>query len=91
MSANDIDLTLNERATKYGKFIDQSKISQNLKYTMHSTNKWHILESDQQEALDMIANKIGRILNGDADYHDSWHDIVGYAKLVADRLIGEIK
>jgi hypothetical protein len=25
-------------------------------------------------------------LNGDPEFHDSWHDIVGYAKLVADSL-----
>ena len=30
--------------------------------------------------------KIARILNGDSNYHDSWHDIIGYAKLVADQL-----
>ena len=27
-----------------------------------------------------------RILNGDPNYHDSWHDIIGYTKLVADEL-----
>jgi hypothetical protein len=36
----------------------------------------------------MIQHKIARILNGDPNYHDSWHDIGGYSKLVADRLIG---
>jgi hypothetical protein len=39
-----------------------------------------------REALEMVAHKIGRILNGDPKYHDSWHDIIGYTKLVADRL-----
>jgi hypothetical protein len=39
----------------------------------------------------MIAHKIGRILNGDPDYIDSWDDIAGYAKLVADRLRGNEK
>ena len=34
----------------------------------------------------MIAHKIGRIINGDPDYDDSWADIAGYAKLVSDRL-----
>jgi hypothetical protein len=34
----------------------------------------------------MIAHKIGRILNGDPNYADSWIDIAGYAQLVADRL-----
>lgn len=45
-------------------------------------------EDDQVEALEMIAHKIGRIINGDPNYADSWHDIAGYAKLVADRLDG---
>ena len=34
----------------------------------------------------MICNKIGRILNGDHNYADSWADIAGYATLVAERL-----
>ena len=34
----------------------------------------------------MIFHKIGRIVNGDPNYADSWHDIAGYAKLVEDRL-----
>ena len=46
------------------------------------------LAADQIEALDMIFHKIGRIINGDPDYVDSWVDIAGYAKLVADRLQG---
>jgi hypothetical protein len=40
------------------------------------------LHADQQEALDMICHKIGRIINGDANYDDSWRDIAGYAQLV---------
>ena len=50
------------------------------------TPNWSKLAPDQRESLEMVAHKIGRILNGDPDYHDSWRDIVGYAKLVADRL-----
>lgn len=36
-----------------------------------------------------LVNAMIYIVNGDPDYHDSWHDIVGYAKLVADRLLRE--
>ena len=36
--------------------------------------------------LGTIADKIGRILSGDPNYADNWHDIQGYAKLVEDRL-----
>ena len=46
------------------------------------------LEPDQREALEMLALKIARILNGDPNYADSWHDVAGYATLVADRLQG---
>lgn len=82
----DIDKTLQERGSRYGKFATHASITQALKSVMHGADKWHQLAPDQQEALDMIAHKIGRILNGDPNYHDSWHDIVGYTKLVADRL-----
>jgi len=39
------------------------------------------MSASHREALEMIAHKIGRILNGDPNYADSWHDIAGYAKL----------
>ena len=44
------------------------------------------MDDDQREALEMIAHKIARILNGDPNYADNWIDIAGYATLVANRL-----
>lgn len=82
-----IDATLAERGSRYGNFRGHARITQALKTVMHMERKWGTLTKDKQEALDMIAHKIGRILNGDPEYHDSWHDIVGYAKLVADTLL----
>lgn len=82
----DIAATLAERGDRYGVFTSHAYISQNLKAVMAVTQKWDFLEDDQREALEMIAHKIGRILNGDPNYDDSWIDIAGYAKLVADRL-----
>lgn len=79
--------TLIQRGNKYGEFKDHANITQGLKTIFHETLGWAGLEAFQKEALEMIAHKIGRILNGDPNYHDSWHDIVGYAKLVADRLL----
>jgi hypothetical protein len=83
-----IDATLDERGSRYGKFTGHAEITQRLKDAMRASPKWSQLKPDQAEALEMVQHKIGRILNGDPDYHDSWHDIVGYAKLVADRLEG---
>ena len=81
-----IDAVLAERGSRYGKFTGHAKISQDLKSIMKNTGNWGKLSNDQKEALEMVAHKIGRILNGDPNYDDSWIDIGGYTKLVADRL-----
>jgi hypothetical protein len=83
----DITATLEERGTRYGIFSAHAKLTQELKRVI-SAHQRRILADDQQEALDMFCHKIGRIVNGDPDYADSWHDIAGYAQLVADRLNG---
>ena len=87
----DVNETLAERGSRYGKFKDHAEITQRLKNQIADFRFIHKkppLSPDQQEALDMICHKIGRIVNGDPDYADSWLDIAGYAKLVADRLEG---
>ena len=83
----DITETLQERGKRYGVFTRHAEISQQLKEVINQYQT-KVLAADQQEALDMICHKIGRIINGDPDYADSWHDIAGYAQLVADRLNG---
>jgi hypothetical protein len=82
-----IDDTLLERGKRYGAFDKHAEITQELKCVMQRSPKWGLLTPSQKEALEMIQHKVGRILNGDPNYHDSWHDICGYAKLVADQLI----
>jgi hypothetical protein len=81
-----IEQTLIEREEMYGSFFQHSRLTQDLKRTMHEHDGWEALTDDKRESLDMIAHKIGRILCGDSEYKDSWHDIVGYAKLVDDTL-----
>ena len=87
---SDITQTLQERGERYGKFVDHARIAQSFKGYVRNSHqkKWDELTFDQREALEMIFHKIARILNGDPDYADSWIDIAGYAKLVADRLEG---
>ncbi len=91
LTGGSIDTVLAERGSRYGKFLNHAAITQTYK---HQTSAFleargKVLTPDQQEALDMIFHKIGRIINGDPDYADSWADIAGYAKLVADRLEGK--
>lgn len=88
----DTDKLLAERGKRYGSFVGHAEITQEFKSVMHcwlkNTNK--ILRPTQMEALEMIFHKIGRILNGDPDYDDSWQDIAGYAQLEVDRIHGKI-
>ena len=86
----DVSAVLEQRGSRYGKFDLHANVAQRLKTVVRSElvvrNK--VLAADQQEALDMIMHKVGRIINGDPDYSDSWIDIAGYATLVAQRLDG---
>jgi len=83
-----IDATLAQRGSTYGRFADQAAVTYKLKNVLreHSGVHGKSYAYDQAEALDMICAKLGRIVNGDPDHADSWVDIAGYAKLVADRL-----
>lgn len=83
--------TLKQRGTRYGEYSKVSETSQDIKsiiYTsMVAAGKD---ESDipdyMWESMDMIANKLSRIVNGDPMYDDNWRDIAGYAQLVVDEL-----
>jgi hypothetical protein len=84
---------LDERANQYGTFMQSADTVIRIKSAMHNAvarNEVH-LYPDQLQALDMIATKISRIVNGNPNHTDSWTDIAGYATLVADRLQGKAR
>ena len=91
-----IENTLQERGSRYGDFSDHAKIAQDLQDVMRRSEKtdasggafngWTNLSAVQKQALTVIADKIARILSGDPDYADNWHDIQGYARLAEERL-----
>ena len=85
---DSVDAVLTKRASTYGNFVDVARITQRLKHVAHTAagERGRTFASDQAEAMDMIFSKLARIINGDANHIDSWLDIAGYAKLVADRL-----
>lgn len=85
-----LDKLLGSRAAVYGKFADNARLAQALKRTMaeHAQDMARDFTDDQWEALEMIATKISRIVNGDPDSVDQWDDIAGYATLIAERLRG---
>lgn len=82
----DIEETLGERQKTYGDFTDVAHRAQTIKAAMRSSKGWNLMASCQRESLEMIANKLARILEGDKNHADSWHDIAGYAQLVVKYL-----
>ncbi len=85
----DLNETLQDRGNKYGDFADHAAITQALKDIITGAMQergFSRFSPMHKEALSMIAHKIGRIVNGDPNLADSWHDIAGSAKLVEDRL-----
>jgi hypothetical protein len=88
-----VDKVLDTRAEQYGSFMQSADTVIRIKGIMHNAiarNEVH-LYPDQLQALDMIATKISRIVHGNPNHLDSWIDIAGYAKLVADRLQGTVR
>lgn len=81
-----IEGTLSERGNRYGDFSHHAEIAQRLQDEMRRHEGWNHLDAVKKQALTVIADKIARIISGDPDYADNWHDIQGYAKLVEDRL-----
>lgn len=82
---SEVEKTLAERGARYGDFADHAALCQRLQDTLRSTPGWGRLTPDKKQALMAIANKQARILSGDPEYTDNWHDIAGYAKLAEDR------
>ena len=81
-----ISAVLAQRGTIYGDFREHARITQALKAVMVDTPNWKELSDTQKESLEMTVHKIGRILNGNPNYRDSWTDIEGYIHLVEQHL-----
>lgn len=94
--ADSIAATLAQRGSRYGDFTDHAAVCQGLIDYLQTASAvtaqsraiplWLKLSYVQRQALTVIADKIARILTGDPNYDDNWHDIQGYARLVEERL-----
>ena len=86
-----IEQTLAERQSTYGNFEDVAFVTENIMavLSMARTNGLSDLPHTHRMALYMSASKMARIVNGDPEYFDNWHDIGGYAKLIEKLIKGE--
>ena len=81
-----INQTLEQRGSRYGKFKDVAATTYALQEILREASNHGHMTDAQVIALDMICNKMARIVNGDPSYSDNWHDISGYATLVEQEL-----
>lgn len=88
-SSSKVEGLLEERGKRYGTFRKHAQICQSLKFVIDRellNCKPRPIDDDMKQALDVICDKIARIINGDETYVDNWDDIAGYATLVSKRL-----
>jgi len=68
-----------DRDHQHGGMEAVGYVAQGIKRAMRLSRNWDRLSPGRQEALDMVAHKIARVLSG-ADPHDPqhWEDLAGY-------------
>lgn len=72
---------IQEREKTHGPYKGTAAWSQSLKDMFRSSHNWNSLNDEQKEALEMIAAKLARLLNGNPQFPDHWDDVAGYARL----------
>ena len=76
------DQILNEREQTHGAFREVASYSQAFKNMMRTSRNWNRLDVAQAQALEVVADKVARILCGDPSFTDHWQDGAGYFELV---------
>jgi hypothetical protein len=82
----DTQQTLAERQHTHGEFADNAALAQELKDAIRAKPGYAKLDTTKREVLDVIMTKVGRIIAGNPEEPDHWHDIAGYATLARDRV-----
>ena len=81
---NDVRGTLDERHVSHGEYTNDAGAAIAILDTFDDFGAAN-LDPVKRHALYMIAFKIARIVSGNPDHKDHWHDIAGYATLAEDR------
>ena len=81
------DQILSDREQTHGLFREVAGYSQAIKNVMRTARNWNRLDVAQAQALEVIADKVARILCGDPSYQDHWQDGAGYFELVLRDLV----
>lgn len=78
----DVSDTLKNRQGTHGDYHEQAELFAALWRTAQTGPKFRALTDQQMGGLLMVLHKSSRILCGNPNEPDHWHDIAGYATLV---------
>ena len=81
------DQILSDREQTHGAFREVAGYSQAIKQLMRTSRNWQRLDVAQAQALEVVADKVARILCGDPSFQDHWQDGAGYFELVLRDLV----
>lgn len=83
-----VDETIKQRDSVHGDYQSSAKLLMDIvtKLQEAADECDTKLSPDQRLSLTMILLKVARIVSGDPNFADHWHDIAGYARLVEQRL-----
>lgn len=84
-SAKRVKKILADRPKTHGDFTDGARFTQEVLRVAAAMPAYASMTAVQREGLHMIVHKLQRALAGDPDFAEHWHDVAGYANLVADR------
>ena len=79
---SDLSKTLADRQKTHGDFQQVAKVAESLMNNI----EFQRLSASQSFAVRMIVGKLARIVCGNPNEPDHWHDIAGYAALVENEL-----
>jgi hypothetical protein len=82
-----VDETLAERGKTHGSFAENANISQRLKNVFADGSQYINLTTAQVEAIEVIFQKLARLITGAPNLVDTARDVNGYAKLLLDATI----
>lgn len=84
-----VDETLEDRNSVHGDYHDQAAMGEAIREVIIRGKYWPTMTPVQRDALIMIAVKMSRILQGNPNFSDHWHDLQGYARLAEKECVAK--
>ena len=83
---DNVKNVLEDRLKPHGDFTDVAKVTMDLLDAIKSSPNYDTFSDVQKIGLYMVLHKVARICCGDPNLKDHYTDIMGYTRLILDRI-----